>query len=462
MKIAAAGERERGEGTIRGEGGKGSTRILSLSSSSTSFTESSSSKYYYDNFLNSIKTEATKQLYIYGLNRYMQYHHFDSIDDLLFNNNNKEEVEEEEKEKEPNIRAIEANIIQYIVWLKQDQKLSSTSVELYLSAIMHFFSMNDIVLNRKKIGMYLGEYVRTQKDRAYTTEEIHRLLDFCDERSKALVLLLASTGIRIGSVTDLQLRHLKKITTVEATEAEKEKTKEKHHYQLYHIVIYEGTKEEYYCFTTPEAAAAIDTYLDYRKRYGEKLTDNSPLFREQFDINDLLAIKYPKKMKTRGLIKLLIRQLNRSGVIPAGKEIEGTIRGKKINPIARCHGFRKFATTNMIRAKMNPEAREMLLGHSISLTGAYYRPSDDEILSEYVKAVDLLTINEENRLKLQLQDEQSKQTELTTIKLQQNAMKDMLVNLVTTLQNSTSQDQINSLSHALAAAGILKPSTKKE
>jgi integrase len=243
--------------------------------------------------------------------------------------------------------------------------------------------MNDIVLNRKKINMYLGEFIRKQKDRAYTTEEIHKLLDFCDERSKALVLLLASTGVRIGSVPGLKLKHLSKIVE----------------YQLYKIVIYEGTKEEYYCFTTPEAATAIDTYLNYRTRLGEKLTDNSPLFREQFDINDQFAIRYPKNMKAIGLTKLLIRNLHRSGVILAEKEIEGTRTGKKRNVVARAHGFRKFATTNLIRAKINPEAREMLLGHSISLTGAYYRPGDDEILREYVKAVDLLTINDENRLR---------------------------------------------------------------
>jgi integrase len=191
----------------------------SIISSSTAIGSSA-----YNNFLFSIKSETTKQLYIYGLKKYMLYHHFDNVEDLLLIG----------KEKEQSPRLIEADIIQYIVWLKQDQQLSSISVELYLSSIMHFFSMNDIVLNRKKIGMYIGEYTRTQKDRGYSTEEIHKLLDFSDERSKALVLLLASTGIRIGAVTDLQLRHLKKITQ----------------YPLYHITIYEGTKEEYFTFAS--------------------------------------------------------------------------------------------------------------------------------------------------------------------------------------------------------------------
>lgn len=371
------------------EGNKIIKEIMTTTTTISSPTAIGSSSAAYNNFLFSIKSEATKRLYIYCLNKYMRYHHFDNVEDLLT------------KQKEQSPRLIEADIIQYIVWLKQDQQLSSISVELYFSSIMRFFSMNDIILNRKKIGMYIGEYTRTQKDRAYSTEEIHKLLDFSDERSKALILLLASTGLRIGAVADLQLRHLKKISQ----------------YQLYHIIVYEGTREEYFTFTTPEASTAIDIYLDYRKRYGEKLNDNSPLFREQFDVNDLLAIKYhPKKMMTRGLTKLLVRQLNRSGVMPASKETEDTRRGKKRNVVARCHGFRKFTTTNMIRAKVNPEAREMLLGHSIGLNNAYYRPGEDEILSEYLKAVDLLTINEENRLKVKVKTlESEKDTKIAQL-----------------------------------------------
>jgi integrase len=379
------------------------------------------------NFLFSIKSEATKRLYTYCLNRYMRYYHFDNVEDLTSGSSNMEP------------RIIEANIIQYIVWLSQDQKLSSVSVNVYLAAIIHFYAMNDIVLNRKKINM--GEFIRKQKDRAYTTEEIHKLLDFCDERSKALVLLLASTGIRIGSVPGLKLRHLSEIVD----------------YKLYKIVIYEGTKEEYYCFTIPEAATAIDTYLNYRVRLGEKLTDNSPLFREQFDINDQFAIRYPKNMKAIGLTKLLIRNLHRSGVILAEKEIEGMRTGKKRNVIARAHGFRKFATTNLIRAKINPEAREMLLGHSISLTGAYYRPGDDEILQEYVKAIDLLTISDENRLRHELVNEQSKQDAIADMQLQQNAMKDILQSLVQQLAETQDQNTVNALSRSLAQSKILVP-----
>jgi hypothetical protein len=46
----------------------------------------------------------------------------------------------------------------------------------------------------------------------------------------------------------------------------------------------------------------------------------------------------------------------------------------------------------------------MLLGHKIGLASAYYRPTDEEMFQEYLKAVDLLTIKEENRLKRKVHD----------------------------------------------------------
>ena len=49
------------------------------------------------------------------------------------------------------------------------------------------------------------------------------------------------------------------------------------------------------------------------------------------------------------------------------------------------HGFRKFVTTQLVNSKVSPEIREMLLGHKIGLASAYYRPSEDEMLNEYLK-----------------------------------------------------------------------------
>jgi hypothetical protein len=48
------------------------------------------------------------------------------------------------------------------------------------------------------------------------------------------------------------------------------------------------------------------------------------------------------------------------------------------------------------------------MGHSIGSANSYFRPTQDKILSEYMKAASELTINEENRLKKKVNELQVK------------------------------------------------------
>jgi integrase len=240
--------------------------------------------------------------------------------------------------------------------------------------------MNDFEeLNWFRIAKYLGEHTKIVKDRAYTDQEIQTLLTKCDERMRCCVLILASTGMRLAAVSKLKLSDLSRVEN------------------LYQITIYANSKEEYYCFCTPECAAAIDSYLAYRERYGEKLTPKSPLIREQFNA---LQPGPARALSERTIGTFLQNLLARAGLVTVVPRLEGTDkRGRDRKDVARANGFRKKVNTDMIRSKVNPEAREMLLGHSIQLGDSYYRPLPEELLNEYLKAVDSLTINEENRLK---------------------------------------------------------------
>jgi chemotaxis methyl-accepting protein methylase len=92
--------------------------------------------------------------------------------------------------------------------------------------------------------------------------------------------------------------------------------------------------------------------------------------------------------------------------------------------VAKCHGFRKFFTTQAVNSKVNPEIREMLLGHKIGLVTRYYKPTEQEMYEEYQKAIDSLTINEENRLRkkvkiLEIEKSRLDQLELSLKKLEE-------------------------------------------
>jgi integrase len=272
----------------------------------------------------SIKSEATAYQYKGALRRYLAYRHQNSLSELL---------------EQTNTKIIESDIIAYLVFMKSKQT-SFSNRNGQISALKHFYKINDISLNWYKITKYLGEYKRMVKDRAYTTEEIQKLLTKADERVRVIILLLASTGMRIGAIPSLKFEDLSKIEK----------------YGLYQISVYSGSEEEYYCFCSPECASAIDSYLAYRERYGEKLTPKSPLIREMFNTHDPLKCRYPRVVSLATISDNIQNLLVRAGINTEVKQTENTERGRERKEIPRCHGFRKFTATNMIRRKLNPEA----------------------------------------------------------------------------------------------------------
>jgi len=56
------------------------------------------------------------------------------------------------------------------------------------------------------------------------------------------------------------------------------------------------------------------------------------------------------------------------------------------------HGFRVFYKIRAERV-MRPINVEITMGHNIGLSASYYKPTEKEVLEDYLKAVDLLSIN---------------------------------------------------------------------
>ncbi len=184
-------------------------------------------------------------------------------------------------------------IVKYLMSLRE-KGLSFNSIRLH--AIYHFYEMNDVPLNKKKINMFKGEFIKSV-DMAYTNDEIKKILDVSDPRMKSIILLMASSGMRIGAIPLLKLRNIEKINSI------------------YKITVYEGSNEEYFTFCTPECASFLDAYLQFRSQNGEKLHKDSFLIRDQFDITDLEQIRNKSIGITLNTIKVLVNTiLIRSGV----------------------------------------------------------------------------------------------------------------------------------------------------
>ncbi len=304
-------------------------------------------------------------------------------------------------------KAIEDDIISFLIYLRKDRKISYRSASYYLDALKKFYYVNsDYEFKWKLIKSYLGDdddgdnndSNNNEEDRPYTKKEIQTMLKTAtDIRVKIIILLISSSGIRMGAVPLLKLRNLTKIEK----------------YNLYQINVYEKSKKSNYkTFCTPECTSMIDTYLQYRKHVGEELKSESPLIREQFNPVDKFKVNNPRSIGT-GLVKYLVNEVLTKYSTLKQKlryDYESKRRIGK-NPTMLTHGLRKYMDTEARKAGVYPDIVEILMGHKLpGVRSHYFKPDINTLLEGtkevkgYVAAIDSLTINDENRLSKQVQD----------------------------------------------------------
>lgn len=321
----------------------------------------------FTNFLQAISNDNTLKTYKDGLANFMRFC----------------EVQEPAKLLDGNSEFLEDRIKDYIAFQKKEE-VSSSLIYTRLAAVRLFYESNRKVLAWKFIKKGVGRG-KKRKDRAYTTAEIKKMLDVGDLRDRALILTMASAGLRVGALPELTVGSIHRIEN-----------------GVCKIRVHEGENEEYITFCTPECTAAIDRYLEHRREYGEQITPESPLFRKEYNtaIHGSARLRV-RPMKQGSLKKVISDLVNKSGVREKIHPTE-TLKASKIRyPVKRAHGFRKFFATQLNAAynNENPLMVEMLLGHDTGLTGVYTKPSDESKESFYVGGVDYLTISEENKLR---------------------------------------------------------------
>jgi hypothetical protein len=160
--------------------------------------------------------------------------------------------------------------------------------------------------------------------------------------------------------------------------------------------------------------------MQYRERCGEKLGPNSPIIREQFDRDNLLKVRNPKPVPLRTIRTILYDTLNKAGVTQREHLVEGQRQGKSRKEISLAHGFRRFFNTALMNADLHPSFKKLLMGHSVQLDEVYYdkgiEKSKVKLLEEYSKAIEYLTINEENRLRNKVEVLKAKRDEIEMLK----------------------------------------------
>ena len=327
-------------------------------------------------FIESIKSDKSKIPYTYSLHEFMRFYKIENYDEITKFTTNK----------------IQKLLENWVLHLKKKQ-LKSVTIKAKLNAVELFLDMNKVIFHKKILHKLLPSDDRIPGGEIpFSNEDIQDMLKATTKmRTKALIHFLASTGTRPGAVTDPVLRKKHLVNMPHGCKA---------------IKIYDNSKEGFWAFLTPEASKALDVYLDSRKRNGEELTEESPIFA---NLEKKTHSKQNEYMSEKSVRQMISRVLVIAGV----KRTKTGFRFDK----AVIYGFRKrFNTILKLDNNINSNIAEKLMSHKRGLDGTYLKPTRDQCFAEFIKAIPELTISDEARDKLKISKLEQQTTSIEEVK----------------------------------------------
>lgn len=280
------------------------------------------------------------------------------------------------------------NIVRFLQFQRErveKEEIAGSTLKNFLKSIKLLCEVADIAINWKKITRGLPKVRRYAEDRAPTIEEIQKLCEYPDRRIKSIIYIMASSGIRLGAWDYLRWGHIKPIEKAGKTFGK--------------VTVYSGEEEEYFTFITPEAFDELRKWMDYRKTSGEDVTEKSWIMRHLWNAKKgrkFGLVTAPKKLKSSGVKRLVEDALWTQDI-----RNKSQINGKRYE-FQSNHGFRKWFKTRCEMSGMRSINIEILMGHSIGISDSYYRITESELLDDYLKAIDFLSIDKEKQLQTQL------------------------------------------------------------
>jgi integrase/recombinase XerD len=313
-------------------------------------------------FENSIHSKSTLKAYKYAMDRFMKHFQLKDFDGLSSMNH----------------KMFQEMVEDYVMYIKS-KNLSKSSVSMPINALQLFCDSNDIEIRWKKIRRMIPQQKKRSGKDPYTTENIIQMISFEPNiRNKAIIHFMAASGVRVGAISDLKVKHLTKISD-----------------NCMAITVYPDELEEYTTFLTPEATRILEMYFEKRRIDGEFVNNESPIFREQYTF----GISPPKPLSLRGIQGVIERILRRTN-------IRVGFDGKRRN-IQLDHGFRKrFNTILKTTDGIKPLLAEKMLGHSIKsipLDEVYLTPTIEMLFAEYLKGIPELTVDGSQRKEAELE-----------------------------------------------------------
>jgi len=172
---------------------------------------------------------------------------------------------------------VASNVI--AAYIKEDKKLveqgkiSSQTVPNHIKPIKVMLDSNRIPIHWKSLNKLLPRRESKSKDRAYTREEIQKMLEVTNDiTDKVIILLFSSGGFRLEAWDYFTWKDVIFF-------------KDGDSYKGASLLIYRGDPESYFTFITPEACKALELYHEnWKADIGRYPKPDDPLIK---------SIRYP-------------------------------------------------------------------------------------------------------------------------------------------------------------------------
>lgn len=236
--------------------------------------------------------------------------------------------------------------------------LSSHSINGYVNRVKQYFAYNDVEWDETAFRVKVGlPRVEEPDDRAPTVEELRRILVWGKLRTKALILVLASSGIRLGEAIKLKVGDIDfNSRPVKVRLSPKVASK---------------TGEGRITYISDEATEYLRQYLGNRIGNSEAWVFPSEADESRHMSEDRAWHTITECIEKAGL----------------GKAKEKTVTGRrKLHP----HSFRKFFFSRVVGV-IGETAAHALMGHG-SYLKTYYKRPEEERARDYLRCMPHLTI----------------------------------------------------------------------
>jgi len=266
----------------------------------------------------------------------------------------------------------------YMMYCKRRYAVSG--IRGRFASIDKFLFVNDRIVNKKKLMMFLPEKLRT-KQRAIRTEEIRVMLAYCgSKRNTAIVHVFSATGCRPEGLADLRIKDIDEMLDGYTS-----------------VIFYAGSNNELQHYWHTEVTKAVKEYLDERKQEGEKLEPESFLFRQNRFFSNTVGIL---PLSVNGIESIIDNIMKHAGI----KRIKMSVTRYDL-PI--CGGFRnRFNTIIKMNSDITYPIAESFLDHKLRMEPSYLFPNKEKLLEEYKKIVPELIIDEKEKLRAENKSKQ--------------------------------------------------------